>query len=373
MNMNHKLIITQTEICKLRVPLKEPFTTSLGKEEFAENIVVVIRTDKDLVGFGECNPFMPINGESIDTCFIVGQYFAAALKNKNALDIEGCIQIMNRIIFGNNSIKSAFDMALHDIASQAAGVPLYKFLGGISNRELVTDYTVSLAEKEKMAGDAVKIKEAGYPAIKVKLGDSAKSDIERIKAIRWAVGKEIPLRLDANQGWSVKEAVEVLNALKKDGIQYCEEPIARWNFMKLRKVRKRSPIPVMADESCCDDHDVERLLELKACDKMNFKLGKSGGLFTAKKMLRLAEKAKMEVQIGAFMESRLGMTAFAHLALSSSAVKYCDFDTPLMHAEDYVSGGITYHAGGVIKVPDAAGLGAWVEEDVLKKLERAII
>jgi len=264
-------------------------------------------------------------------------------------------------------------MALHDIAAQYAGQPLYRFLGGKTNRPLTTDYTVSFGEQEKMVTDAIRIKEAGFPAIKIKLGESAAKDIARVKAIRAAVGKEIPLRLDANQGWTPGDAIEVLTALKKDNVQYCEEPIARKNYLQLKKVKKKSPVPVMADESCCDHLDARLLIELKACDKFNIKLGKAGSLITAKKILRLAEKENMDVQIGAFMESRLGMTAFAHLALSSPAVKYCDFDTPLMHAADYVTGGLTYHENGVMNVPDTPGLGASIAPEALNNIPKLVV
>ncbi len=363
------ITILQTEVYKFNVPLKAPFITAFGKEENAENIVVVIRTDKGISGFGECNPFLPINGESIDTCYLLARYFASLVKGANALDIEGCLAKMNRFIYANQSIKSAFDMALHDIASQWAGLPLYKFLGGKENHDLVTDYTVSLSETKKMVYDAIKIKAEGYPAIKIKVGEGADPDIERVKAIREAVGKTIPLRLDANQGWSPEDARKVFKALKKENIQYCEEPIERKQFYELQKLRKKSSIPIMADESCCDHLDARMLIDLKACDKFNIKVGKAGSLQIARRILKLAEKAKMECQIGAFMESRLGMTAFGHLALSSPAVQYCDFDTPLMHAEDYVTGGIQYHENGRMTMPESPGLGASIEMDILRKME----
>lgn len=365
--------IQQVEIYKLLIPLKEPFITSLGSDDYAANIIVVIRTDKGISGFGECSPYMPINGESIDTCFIVGQYFAKVLKNKNALDIEERIAEMDKIIYGNSSIKSAFDIALYDIASQHAGVPLYKFLGGENNKQIITDYTVSIGDADKMAMDALKIKEQGYPAIKVKLGKNGGKDVERIKAIRAAVGNEIPVRIDANQGWKVKEAIETLNALNEYNIQYCEEPIARWKFMKLRKVRKNSPIPIMADESCCDDHDAERLIELQACDMMNIKLGKSGGIFKALKMAKMAEDANIHLQVGAMLESRLGMTAFSHFALSNSMIQHFDFDTALMFSEDPVSGGIVYEKNGVIKMPETIGLGASIDQGWLGRMEKVVV
>jgi L-alanine-DL-glutamate epimerase-like enolase superfamily enzyme len=371
--MNEPMTITQVEIYKLRIPLTEPFITSLAREDHVENVIIVIRTSNGISGFGECSPYMPVNGESMDTCFIVGRYFAQLIKGKDPLQIEERLAEMDKLIYGNSSIKSAFDIALHDIAGQYKGVPLYSLYGGKNNKELITDYTVSLDNADKMAADALKIKNAGYPAIKVKLGESKKRDTQRIKQIRDAVGFDIPLRIDANQGWKVKEAIETLNALDAYNIEHCEEPIARWNYMRMRKVKKNSPIPIMADESCGDEHDAERLIKLKACDMFNIKVGKAGGIFNAFKIVQLAEKADMQMQVGAFMESRLGMTASAHLALCSDHIIFCDFDTPLMFSEDIVTGGLTYHANGVMKVPDAPGLGARIEQSVLDRLENVVI
>ena len=370
---NSNAFIQQIELYKLLIPLKEPFVISLGAQYNAESVIVIIKTKNGITGFGECSPYTSINGESLDTCFIVGQYFAKALIGKDALQIKECLQVMDKIIYGNNSIKSAFDMALYDISSQHAGVPLYKFLGGENNKTLTTDMTVSIGEVEKMAADAFKFKEQGFPAIKVKLGESKEKDVERIAAIRNAIGKDIPLRIDANQGWKVKTAIETLNALEEFNIEHCEEPIARWNYMKLRKVKKNSPIEIMADESCGDSHDAKRLIDMEACDSINIKLGKSGGLYDAKKIIALCDKAGMHMQIGAFMESRLGMTAAAHLALCSDNILHCDFDTPLMFTEDPVNGGLSYEANGMMKVPEAPGLGATIKDEWLSKMEKLII
>lgn len=371
--MNDYLTVRQVELYKMSIPLIEPFTTSLGTEYDAENVLVRIITEEGITGFGECSPYMPINGESQDTCFIVGQYFAKALIGRDPLQIAENLELMDRIIYGNTSIKSAFDIALYDIAAQHAGRPIWQFLGGEKNKTIITDYTVSIGEPEKMAADALKIKEQGYPAIKVKLGRDGKTDVERIRAIRAAVGDDIPIRIDANQGWKVGEAIETLNALEEFNIQHCEEPIARWKFMKLRKVRKKSPIPIMADECCGDDHDAERLIELGACDYFNIKLGKSGGIYKAMKIVGRAEKAGIRLQVGAMLESRLGMSAFAHFALCSPSIEHYDFDTALMFLEDPVAGGIQYREGGVVEVPDTPGLGATVSEEWLGKMEKVVI
>ena len=368
-----ELTIREIELHKLLIPLKEPFVISLGPIYNAENVIVIIRTEEGLTGYGECSPFMSISGESIDTCFVVGQYFAKLFKGKNALQIPDRIEEMDRLIYGNSSIKSAFDIALYDLAAQRAGIPLYKFLGGDNRKTISTDYTVSIGDPAKMAEEALKIKAEGYPAIKVKLGKDGKKDILRMRAIRQAVGNEIPLRIDANQGWGLDEAIETLNGLAPLNIEHCEEPIARWDFMNLPKLKKQSPIPIMADESCGDEHDAQRLIDLDACDLLNIKLGKAGGIFKALKIVEYAKAKNMHLQVGAFMESRLAMTAFAHFSLCSPLITHFDFDTALMFRDDPVSGGIIYGKNGLITVPEQPGLGATINAKELERFESIII
>ncbi len=374
MKMNaNGLKIIRVGIHPLRIPLKEPFITSLGALDRVENVVVIIEADNGLLGSGECSPFWTINGETIGTCMAVGQHLATALLGHDAFDIEGAHASMDRLIFANHSIKSAFDIALHDIVAQHAELPLYALLGGSNDKSLVTDYTVSIADPEKMAADAMNIVRAGFPVIKVKLGGEGDMDIERIRRIREVIPSTVPLRIDANQGWDPETAIRVLNALHPFNIQHCEEPIPRWQFMEMRRVKESSPIPIMADESCCDHHDAERLIALGACQRFNVKLGKSGGLFMARKILALAEQAGMQVQIGGFLESRLGFTASAHLALTSRAVEFCDMDTPLMFTADPVVGGINYGADGRIQVPQGPGLGATIDPSFLGAADGVIV
>jgi L-alanine-DL-glutamate epimerase-like enolase superfamily enzyme len=180
-----------------------------------------------------------------------------------------------------------------------------------------------------------------------------------------------PLRIDANQGWqTAANAIEVLKALAPYNIEYCEEPILRYRFMELNKVSEASPIPIMADESCSDEHDAERLIQLNACKMFNIKLGKSSGFYKGLQIAKLGAKASFTMQVGGFMESRLGMTASAHLALANDHIHHCDFDTPLMFTEDPVIGGIKYLDNGIIDVPDTPGLGAAIDESYLSKAEK---
>lgn len=365
-------IIKKISIYKFSIVLKKPFVISLGPVYNADNIIVTLETKDGFRGTGECSPFMTINGESQATCFEVGQYLAKGLKGSDATDIEGNHRRMDNIIYSNTSIKSAFDIAMYDIASQKAGKPLYKFLGG-KKKKIVTDYTISIGDPADMVAHALELKRTGFKIIKVKLGGDPTTDIERISAIRAAVGQGIALRIDANQGWILEGAITALKGMKALNIQYCEEPIARWDWQRLKILRKKSPVKIMADESCTDEHDAERLIAAKACDLFNLKLGKSSGVFRALKIIEAARRANMELQVGGFMESRIGVTANYHLALSSGNVKYFDFDTPLMFTEDPVSGGIQYVKGGSVTMDDLPGLGAWIDEKTLKSLPPVVV
>lgn len=367
------LQIASIEICKLSIALTQPFVISLGPQYDADNIIVVIKTNEGITGWGECSPYMSINGESMDTCFIVGQYLAKSLKGKDALNIEDCISAMDRVITRNESIKSSFDMALYDIAAQHAQQPLYQFLGGSKNKIISTDMTVGLGTPEKMAKEAMEYKAAGFPSIKVKLGTRTAEDVARIKAIRDTIGNELPLRIDANQGWSVETAITTLNALNMYDIEHCEEPIARWNYMQLPHVRKNSPIKIMADESCFDHHDAEHLAKLNACDYFNVKLGKSGGIYNALKIVEVAKANNLKLQVGCFMESRLAITALVHFAYSSDLIVHYDLDTPLMLKEDPVVGGMIFKENGMVEIDEAVGIGARIDEGYLKKCEKAVI
>ncbi len=365
--------IEKVEVYKASIRLKKPFIISLGAITHADNIYLRIHTDTGITGYGECSPSLTINGESTGTCTDVAMYLANGLMGVDPRDAAKCSAVMDSVIFGNTSIKSAFDIALYDIASRDKGVPLYAYLGGKNDRVLLTDYTVSLAGVSAMVEEALDIKNRGFPFIKVKLGENRENDVERITKIREAVGNEIPLRLDANQGWDKDTAKEVLNDLAGMNIQYCEEPIPRWDFLSLPELRKASSIPLMADESCLDHHDAERLINLGACDYINIKLGKSSGLYKAMKIAELASAADIRMMVGGFIETRLAFTASAHFSLSNEDIVFSDFDSPLMMEQDPVTDGIRYGEGGLVKVPELPGLGAAVDESYLRQLPCVVI
>ncbi|MEM9259760.1 MAG: dipeptide epimerase, partial [Bacteroidota bacterium] len=316
------------------------------------------------------SPFPTIHGETMEGTYEIASLLASAILGKDPLNHASITDAMDQTIAGNACCKSAFDLACYDLAAQAAQQPLYAYLNGRHNDAMYTDYTVSLGPVEKMVEKALWIKNQGFPVVKLKLG-AGPEDAERVRQIRLAIGPNLPLRLDANQGWSTELAIRLLQQLAIYDIQHCEAPISRRNFLDLPKIRAASTIPIMADEACWDHLDAQQLIDLGAIDRINIKISKSGGLDKALKILRIAEHHAMPVQIGGFLESRLGFTAAAHLACCSPRVEFFDFDTPLMQNQDPIVGGIHYGENGKVSIPkDAFGLGAQVEVAYLRQLEQ---
>lgn len=364
--------ITKTEIYRYSIPMV-PFTIATGTMQYAQNIFIRIYTNADITGVGECSAFPMITGETQATCFEMAKDFALLWKNKNALNIDERMHELHLFAAYNNTIKSAFDMALFDIAAQHAQLSLYKFLGGKKKKKLQTDVTVGISEPAQMAAQAKKFVDDGVEILKVKLGKNADDDVNAVCLISNAVGNRIKLRIDANQGWNYKDAVYVLNALAGCNIEFCEQPLHKHDDHLLPRLKKDSPIKIMADESVFDHYDASRLINENACDYVNVKFAKSGGILEAQKINAVCEKKNIACMMGGMLESRVALTAFAHFATAFNNIIFYDMDTCMLgHKADPVTGGITYNKF-CIELPDAIGIGADVDEKFLNKLEKVVI
>ena len=359
--------IAKIDIFKLNVPLTEPFVIAIETITNAESVAISITTEEGLTGWGECNPYRTIAGETQATAYEAAQFLAKILRGQNALATHDCLHLMDKMLAGNRCIKSAFDMALYDLAARAANMPLYQFLGGANNRKVTTDMTVGINTPVRMAASALKFKNQGFPAIKVKVGTTLKEDVARIRAIRETIGNALPLRIDANQGWDEATAIATLKALERFDIEHCEQPIAARNVAGLARVKAVSPIPIMADESLFDHFDALNLVNHAACDYFNIKLAKSGGISNALKINAIAEAAGIKCQVGCFSETRLAMSALLHFTYACSNVVHFDLDAPLMLSIDPVVAGIVYGENGAVFIDDAIGIGATYQPDFLKE------
>lgn len=365
------MVIKEIEIYRLSIPM-EPFVIATGTMDYAQNTFIKIITDSAIVGVGECSAFPMIVGETQDTCLAIARDFAKIWKGKNPLAIEERLAELHLYIAGNATIKSAFDMALYDIAAKNAGLPLYQYLNG-KPREIITDITLGIASPEEMAQKALKLKDGGAFALKVKLGKNPPDDIARIKAIRQAVGFDIPIRIDANQGWSYEGAIEALQGLEPYKIQFCEQPMRTYNDHLLPALRTQTIVPIMGDESVYTHYDAERLCKNDACDFINIKFSKSSGINEALKIQAVAAEYAVPCMIGGMLESRLALAAKVHFAYASPNVKFYDLDTCMVgHLEDPVIGGIQYD-GYSISISNDIGIGADIKQEFLDKCEKWVI
>ena len=363
--------IKEIKIYKYSIPM-HPFTIATGTMYFAQNILIKVFTDSAVVGIGECSAFPMIVGETQNTCFEMAKDFAALWKGKEALYIEERLNELHLFTAGNSTIKSAFDMALYDIASQHAGQPLYEYLGG-TKKEMLTDITVGIASPAVMATQATGFVNAGATILKIKLGKDVATDVERMKAIRMAVGNNVTIRIDANQGWTFEDAKDVLIQLGEYNIEFCEQPMHTYNDEYLQELIQVSPIKIMADESVYNHHDALRLINNKACDYINIKFAKSGGIHEALKIIAIAKENNIPCMMGGMLESRVALTAFAHFAAANPQIIFYDMDTCMLgHKVDPVIGGVTYN-GYNVQLPNGIGIGADVQEDFLEGCEMIIV
>ncbi len=368
---NLTLKITHTEIYRFSIPM-EPFTIATGTMDHAQNVFIRVYTDAGFYGVGECSAFPIIVGETQDTCLVMAREFARLWKGQDALDIEARLHQLHAFTAGNSTIKSAFDMALYDIAAKNAGLPLYQYLGG-SKREVETDITIGIAMPEEMAKKAFDFKTNGASILKVKLGKDVKSDVERIKQIRHAVGSGMKIRVDANQGWSFDNAVFALRGISEYDIEFCEQPMRTWYDDRLPELMKLSPVKIMADESVFNHHDARKQIESNSCDYINIKFSKSGGIFEAQKIHDVAAEKGIACMMGGMLESRIALSAKLHFVYASPNIRFYDMDTCMLgHLADPCIRGVSYE-GYYLNINNISGIGADADDNFLADCEKFVV
>lgn len=353
------MIIDKIETFRVAIPLTKPFKTALRTVETAESVLVKITCDNGIVGWGEAPPTVVITGESLSSIeSVIHQVLKPYLVKQNLLNYEIVFHGIQSALVGNSSAKAAIDMALYDCLSQQCKLPLYQFLGG-HKTEVETDFTVSVNGPEEMGEDAVAYVKQGFDVLKVKVGkDNIFKDIERIQEIRKRVGNEIKIRLDANQGWKPKEAIQAISKMEEMNlnIELVEQPVKAWDITGLKQVTDHVDTLIMADESVFSPRQAFEVVKTRSADLINIKLMKSGGIYQAQIINQLAEVCGMECMVGSMIETRIGITAAAHFAASKKNITRFDLDAPLMLAKEMVEGGITYNSKK-ITLPSEPGLG----------------
>lgn len=352
------MTITDVRCTRLTVPLHTPFVTALRSTSVIETLIVELRSADGLHGFGEAPQAWRVTGESLagaEAC-VLGP-LRDELLHRSTDDLQDVLRATSLAVVGNFAAKAAVDVALHDLAARRAGRSLPCFLG-TSRHTVTTDVTIAAGDVDDLADQAVGRIKAGFRSLKLKVGTDAATDADRVTAVRRAIGAEVALRIDANQGWTPREAVAVIRGLEDAGaaVEFVEQPVAAADLDGLGAVTAAVDTPVMADEACFGLRDLSRVIERRAADLVNVKLVKCGGLRVARAMLELAAAHGVGTIVGSMMEGPVGVGAAASLVAAYGTTSVSDLDAAWWAERTPVVGGLRYD-GGTVVLPDTPGLG----------------
>ena len=351
--------ITEFRYGMLRVPLKTPFKTALRTIDAVEDIIISVHTDTGHVGHGGATATAVITGDTHGSIVeAIRKFIAPRLVGQEVANLNRLTHLVQNALEKNSSAKAAVEIAIYDLFGQLYGAPLYKLLGG-GDPVITTDITISVDYIDKMVADSLAAVERGFESLKVKVGKDIGVDVERVKAIHAAVDGRALIRLDANQGWTAKQAVYALQTLEDAGVrlELVEQPVKAQDLDGLKYVTERVHTPIMADESVFGPTEVVELIRMRAADIINVKLMKTGGISNAIRIADIAGMYHVECMIGCMLETSISVAAAVHLAVAKAdVITRVDLDGPSLCAFDPVEGGVKFNESE-ISVTDAPGLG----------------
>ena len=333
---------------KKELAFKYPFTISKGTKTHQPVFVVEISW-RGVKAYGEAPAISYYN---ITTEKMAEDLEAkrTAIEKFSFTDPKRFWHFLHHLIPNNPFLVSALDMAGWDLYGKIRRLPLHNIWCADLDQIPFTDYTIGMDSKEKMLE---KIQEHPAPIYKIKVGGI--QDLENLEAIRSVTNATI--RVDANAGWNYQQAVELLPELEKFGVELIEQPLSKDQWEEMVELKKKSTIPLIADESCVFLKDVEPCIN--SFDGINIKLTKSSGITPALEMIKLARKNNLKIMLGCMNESTLGTSALVHL---SPMVDYLDADGPLLLSEDLATGlTLKDHTW---RLPSLPGLGVFMNEDL---------
>ncbi len=348
--------LTKIECWSEKLRLSEPYTIAYETISSFENIFLRAESDKGLIAVGCSAPDKTLTGETAD---IVLEKFNSViephLRNCDPFRYVQVLESLRDLLKGCPSSMAMVDMMLYDLLAKVADIPLYKLLGGFRD-SIPTSITIGIMSVEETVAKGIELVNNGFQIIKVKGGKNVSEDIERILKLRETLGEHVGLRFDANQGYTVSDAVKFMSSTKKAGIELFEQPTPRNNFEWLGIVTKKTDVPVIADESLTNLKDAFRITRDGLTDMINIKLMKVGGITEALHINSAAKAAGIEAMVGCTDECELGISAGLHFALARPNIIYADLDGHIGIISDPAAGTVIIKEG-IIYPNQEAGLG----------------
>lgn len=348
--------IKNIEAWPVHMPLSQPYTIAYETVESTTNVFLRMETNTGITGYGCAAPDQAITGETPETVLgAVTSLVLPMIKGSDPLRMAMILEKLKEPLASQPSVMASVDMTLHDILGKSAGLPLWKILGGFRDR-IKTSVTIGILPEKETVEMARDWKLKGFRSLKIKGGRSMSDDIARVIKVREAVGKEIELRFDANQGFTVEESLEFVHQTRTARLELIEQPTPRNQLELLGHVTSGVPIPVMADESLMNIKDAFRLARNNLVDMVNVKLMKVGGISEALHINSVARAAGLEVMVGCMDEAALSIAAGLHFALAKPNVAYADLDGHLELLNDPSQGAVILR-NGILFPTSKPGLG----------------
>ncbi len=367
---------------RIALPLRRPHTWAGNFTPVGYGYTVLkLELEDGTVGWGEAQVLKDWGGEfgsrygeaPQTTKIVIEELLAPLLVGEDCRQIELLLAKMDKFVRGYPYAKAAIDVALHDAVGKLYGIPVYQLLGGMYRREVALAHSLGLMDIQVAVDEAKHVVDEGITTLKVKVGIDAKRDIELVRRLRAAVGPDVKLRVDANQGYkSWKEALQVTRVMQGENIWYMEQPCE--GLENMARVAQNTDVPVMADESAWTAHDVLRIIQFQAAEMLSVYYTKPGGLLKSKKLLAVAEAAGLRCDINGSGEMGIGNAANLHLA-ASSAVIDLPGTIPVTSTAQIVRTKVAGHKylddiieepfiyrDGCMLVPEGPGLGITVNE-----------
>lgn len=324
-----------------QLPFRHPFTTSHGTKTHQPTLLVSLGLGP-LTGFGEA-PAIHYYGVTTDSMAAALEKVRPTIERYALMDPQRFWHFLHHLLPGENFLVAALDIAGWDLFGKMRRQPLHRLLNLAPSAAPITDYTLGIDAANVMLQ---KMRATPWPVYKIKV--RAPDDIDVLRSLRAATGA--PFRVDANKGWTLDDTRRLLPELHALGVELLEQPLPRIEWEAMKELKKLSPIPLAADESCVEEKDVARCAE--GFHVINIKLTKCGGITPAVRMVAEARKLGLRVMLGSMNESTVGTAALAHL---SPGVDFLDADGPLLLAEDLAEGlALADHRW---QISDAPGLG----------------
>lgn len=317
--------IRNVGVTPLEIPLETPFEISLGTQRYCRNVIVSVTTSKGVTGYGEAAPSAHVTGETPATVVAACDSVADSLVGRRVADYRGISNFLRGTLSGQCAARAGLESAVFDALSRIRGCSIADLVGG-RDAPVLTDDTISLVDPERARGDAEHAASAGFDALKVKVGTDFETDVQRVLEVRDGA-PDATIKADANQGYSVKEAVRFADVLQDHGVSLdlLEQPVRHDDLAGLAQVRDAVDVPVAADEALFTRDDALAIVERGAADVLNVKLAKSG-VVEILDILSVARAANLDTMIGCMIETTVGISTAAHVVAGTGDFSYVDLD-----------------------------------------------